>query len=182
MEKNWYALHARPEQLKRVINSLNKRKIELFCATQKGKDASQFITGNRKKPAEEKLFDGLVFVHVTDAEVEIIKRNIFEAQFMHWLGKPAIINDREIENLLHFTNVYRKIRVENVPVNPNQVSAIIKETFLHHSKVNLDGSLMPIQGVRARCTLPGLGKVLVADTEKAFFESFDVFRRKEALT
>jgi hypothetical protein len=100
---------------------------------------------------------------------------------MHWLGNPAVISDREIENLLHFTNVYRKIKVENISVDPSQSSAIIKETFLHHSKVNLDGSLMPIQGVRARCTLPGLGKVLTADTEKAFFESFEMYKRKEAL-
>ena len=57
---------------------------------------------DRKKMVSEPLFTSYVFVRVEEAERWRVLEDPGALQFVFWLGQPAIIQDREIENIKQF--------------------------------------------------------------------------------
>ena len=91
----WFAIYTRPKNEKKVVEGLEKLGIEVYCpmVTQ----VKQW--SDRKKKVETPLINSYVFVNIEDKN----RNTVFEVsgvvRYLFWLGKPAIIQEQEIEAL-----------------------------------------------------------------------------------
>ncbi len=132
-EKNWYAIYTKPRWEKKVNEKLLEKGIESWCPVQKKE--SQW--SDRKKIIDDPLFKSYVFVHIgSDEEKLKVLTTNGVVHFVHYLKKPGIIRDEEIELIRSYLlekNV--NITVENL------------RTFSEHNKVIIrKGVFMDAEG------------------------------------
>lgn len=92
MEKQWFALYTKPRWEKKVDSVLSGKDIESWCPVQK----VQKQWSDRKKIVEEPLFKSYVFVRIDDKERVKVLMTDGVLNFVHYLGKPAVIRDEEV--------------------------------------------------------------------------------------
>jgi transcription antitermination factor NusG len=92
MEKKWFALYTKPRWEKKVDLVLLSKDIESWCPVQK----VQKQWSDRKKIIEEPLFKSYVFVHIDEKERVKVLMTDGVLNFVHYLGKPAVIRDEEV--------------------------------------------------------------------------------------
>jgi len=92
---SWFAIYTRPKNEKKVVEGLEKLDIEAYCpmVTQ----VKQW--SDRKKKVETPLINSYVFVNIEDKNRNIVFEVPGVVRYLFWLGKPAIIQDQEIEAL-----------------------------------------------------------------------------------
>ena len=96
--KKWFALYTKPRWEKKVDGVLLRKDIESWCPLQK----VQRQWSDRKKVIEDPIFKSYVFVHITDDERLKVLQTDGVLNFVHYLNKPAIIRDEEIELIKSF--------------------------------------------------------------------------------
>ncbi len=96
--KNWYALYTKPKNEKKVAEKLHDLGLEVYCPL----ITTIKIWSDRKKKVKEPLFKSYVFVCVSDAERELVFQAHGVVRYVFWLGKPAIIQQNEIEAIKDF--------------------------------------------------------------------------------
>ena len=96
MEKNWYVLYTKSGCEKKVSALLSKRKIVNYCPY--NKIVRHLI--DRDKIIKEPLFVSNVFVKASEIDIYKIKKSSQDIiNFVYWIGKPAVVQDEEIENI-----------------------------------------------------------------------------------
>ena len=113
--KKWFAVYTRPRWEKKVAEILTRRKIENYCPI--NKVVRQW--SDRKKVIHEPLFTSYVFVRVSESDITSLKQSNGVINVVHWLGKPAVIRDSEIEAIRKFLSEHLNIKLEQMPVNVN---------------------------------------------------------------
>ncbi|MEO8759475.1 MAG: UpxY family transcription antiterminator, partial [Bacteroidia bacterium] len=93
--KNWYALYVSSRQEKKVQEGLINKGIEAY--TPVIKTMKQW--SDRKKMVELPLITGYVFVKHADNEKEKVFTVAGIVNYVRFEGKPAIINEKEIQVL-----------------------------------------------------------------------------------
>ncbi|WP_317133595.1 MULTISPECIES: UpxY family transcription antiterminator [Antarcticibacterium] len=97
---NWYVIYTKPRWEKRVATELEETNIESYCPVIT--EVRQW--SDRKKKVVTPLFKSYVFVRLTEKS----RQDVFKApgviQFLYWLGKPAIVKDKEIETIKSWLN------------------------------------------------------------------------------
>jgi transcriptional antiterminator RfaH len=91
----WFAIYTRPKNEKKVVEGLEKLGIEVYCpmVTQ----IKQW--SDRKKKVEIPLINSYVFVNIEDKNRNIVFEVSGVVRYLFWLGKPAVIQEQEIEAL-----------------------------------------------------------------------------------
>ncbi len=157
-KKNWYIIYTRPDCEKKVTALLLKNNMEAYCPLiGKSKQWS-----DRKKMIEGPLFISYVFVYVSMAELAIIKQVPGAVSLVHWLNKPAIVAADEIAAIKNFTNNYKRISLEKMPVNMSETVRVTDTPLL-----NRDGNVVQIRHRTVKIALPSLGYALIAEFEKS---------------
>lgn len=167
MQKNWYAVYTKPQCEKRVATIFSKKKIENYCP-QSCVETQNF---RKHKLVFEPLFKSYVFVYITEAEIEQLKKVDGVVNLLYWLGKPAIIKDDEIAAIKEFTNDHRNIMLERTVVNINDVAR-----NFNASSLAIEGKLVTVKNKTLKINLPTLGYTMIAKIED---ESF--FGRNESI-
>jgi len=92
---SWFAIYTRPKNEKKVVEGLEKLGIEVYCpmVTQ----IKQW--SDRKKKVEMPLINSYVFVNIEDKNRNIVFEVPGVVRYLFWLGKPAIIQEQEIDTL-----------------------------------------------------------------------------------
>lgn len=91
--KKWFAIYTKPRWEKKINTKLLNKGIESWCPVQK----QQRQWSDRKKIIEDPLFKSYVFVRIEDTERTKVLMTEGVLQFVHYLKKPAVIRDEEIE-------------------------------------------------------------------------------------
>jgi len=152
MNKNWYIIYTKPQLEKRIVASLNKRKIENYFPLAQ-------INGTRNgKDGSEPLFRTLIFIKVALKELTDIKRIEGVLSLMHYRDQPALINEDEIIAIKDFTSKYHNIKVEPSNVNTTDVVRNISTPTK-----SVDGKVHSISYKSIRLNLPSLGSILIAE-------------------
>jgi len=101
VEKKWFAVYTKPRWEKKVHERLIRNGVDSWCPIQR----IQKQWSDRKKIIEEPLFRSYVFVNI-DYSVDRLKVLMVDGvlNFVHYLGKPAIIRNIEIENIQRYLN------------------------------------------------------------------------------
>lgn len=158
MNKNWYAVYTKAQCEKKVASLLTKKKIQNYCPISR---RIINIQNNRKKIVHEPLFPFFVFVYITPAEMSFVRQTGDVINFVYWLGKPAVIKSAEIENIDAVVNSYYNVKLEKTVVNPNGTVCIQEE-----QGKDLNLSVISAEAIKVKVTLPSLGYVIVADSQK----------------
>jgi len=120
-KKNWYAIYTKPRWEKKTYNLLLEKGVESYCPLNKVKKK----WSDRVKLVEEPLFKSYVFVKLSEDEKTSVRYINGVVNFVYWLGKPAIIRNREIERIRQFLNEYTNVTVEPIELQPG-TKVIIK--------------------------------------------------------
>ena len=109
--KQWLAIYSRPRWEKKVARLLQEKGVECYCPLNKVKRQ----WSDRIKTVEEPLFKSYVFVKVSELEMSNVRLTPGVVNFVYWLGKPAVIKEKEILLIRKFLDDY--FEVEAVPQN-----------------------------------------------------------------
>ena len=156
-EQKWYALYCMPRWEKKVALGLEKQDISHYCPLNK----VQRQWSDRKKVVEEPLFKSYVFVQLTDKEKIDALRTPGVINFVHWLGKPAVIRNEEIEVIKRFLNEHEDVQVEPIGVNVDDEIVITTGPFMDHR-----GRVLELTNKLVKVLLPTLGYALVAQVAR----------------
>jgi transcription antitermination factor NusG len=163
-EKHWLALYTRPRWEKKVAKLLNNKSVENYCPLNK----VERKWADRKKIIFEPLIASYVFVHARESEYVMIRETDGVLNLVHWLGKPAIIKDSEIESLKTFLNDYSNVSLEKIEVNVNDDVKII-----YGPLVSREGKVVEVQYNYVKIILPSLGYSLHAQVHKSHIEKIN---------
>jgi len=97
-EKKWYALYTKPRWEKKIDGVLVRKGVECWCPLQK----IERQWSDRKKVVEEPLFKSYIFVRIDTTERTKVLMTDGILNFVHYLGKPAVIKDDEVDTIKRY--------------------------------------------------------------------------------
>lgn len=158
MEKKWYAIYTRPRWEKKVDKLLTEKGMESYCPLQK----TQKQWSDRKKIVEEPLFKSYVFVRIGDEEKTAIRMVDGVVNFVYWMGKPAVVKDKEIEVIRKFMNEY-----ENVQATPTMLETGSKVVVEGGVLMGKSGTVKQVLNKKVEVYLESIGFTLTAYVDKS---------------
>jgi transcription antitermination factor NusG len=161
VSRKWYAVYTKPRWEKKVDGLLKKKDITSYCPLNR----VQRQWSDRKKIIYEPLFRSYVFVYLNLTEFTEVKATDGVIQFVHWLNKPAIIKDEEIEVIKKFLNEHMNVELERAEISVNDVVRIINGPLMEQ-----EGSILAIDPKRVKVYLPTLGYMMVVEVERSNIE------------
>ncbi len=122
----WFILYTKSRNEKKVAEILQKRGVEVFCPLVKR--TRQW--SDRKKIIEEPLFKSYVFVNMEERERAVVFGTPGIVNFVFWLGKPAILQDYELENIRLMLKEANHETIEILEFVPNDLVLIQSGIFM----------------------------------------------------
>ena len=121
----WYALYTKPRWERKVAKELEENGIESYCPVTT--EVRQW--SDRKKKVTSPLFKSYIFVRVDERQ----RGKVFEVpgvvQYLYWLGKPAVVQDKEIEVIKGWLEDDRVEDVEIGHITPGDRITIANGSF-----------------------------------------------------
>ena len=145
---------------------LDRKKVDVYCPLNRVRKQ----WADRKKVVSEPLFKSYVFVYVTYEEHLKIKQTDGVIGFVHWLNKPAVIRQEEIDTIKRFLSEYDNVILEKMAVKLNDTVRIINGPLMMW-----EGSVIEVRTNTVKITLPSLGQTLVAEIRKENLEKIRPF-------
>lgn len=160
-KKSWYVIYTKPRWEKKVYGLLLEKRIEAYCPLNKVRKKWT----DRIKWVEEPLFKSYVFVNVTEGEHTRVRMIAGVVNFVYWLGKPAIVKDKEIEVIRKFLNDYEEVWTEPVDLQCD-AHVVIRQGAL----MNKEARVVKIVNNKVRVLIESIGYALVAVVAKSNLE------------
>lgn len=165
-ERKWFAVYTKPRREKKVAELLTRKEIENYCPL--NKVMKQWA--DRKKIVYEPLFNSYVFIRIAESDHYKFRNTDGIINLVHWLGKPAVIRDIEIDMIQRFLGEHDNVTLEKTPVNVNDLVRVISGPLLEQQ-----GQVVAVKGKKVRLILPSLGYMMSAEIET---EKIEVLRRR----
>lgn len=153
--KRWHVIYTAPRAEKKVNERLESQGIETYLPLQK--TLRQW--SDRKKKVSVPLFNSYVFVKVDTKEYEKVWQVPGFSHFIFYLGKPAIVRQKEIDGIRDFLSrtTESEIRFEK----NKEVEILDGPLRGHYGKIENIGK----NSIRLR--IGELGVSLVAEVQKS---------------
>jgi transcription antitermination factor NusG len=160
MEKNrnWYAVYTKPRWEKKVSMLLENQGIETYCPLNRIRKR----WSDRMKWVDEPLFKSYVFVHIGSDEFTKARMVSGVLNFVYWLGKPAIVKDREIEDIRRFLGEHTDVEVKPVELRPDSTVVIRSGPLMDR-----EATVRRVYHNSVEIVIESLGYRLVAQIEKS---------------
>jgi transcriptional antiterminator RfaH len=152
----WFAIYTKPKNEKKVVEGLEKIGVEVYCPmiTQ----VKQW--SDRKKKVEMPLINSYVFVNIADKNRNIVFNVPGVVRYLFWLGKPAVIQDHEIEVLKDgLKGILNNVEVQGI--QPGDILTISKGPFQ-----GKEGIVSQIEKNKIRLVLKELGVLITISKEE----------------
>jgi len=157
-KKNWYAVYTKPRWEKKVFGLLSEKGVEAYCPLNRVRKK----WSDRLKWVEEPLFKSYVFVKVSKEEAAGVRMVNGVVNFVYWLGKPAIIKNKEIEIIRKFLNDH-----DEVQVAPLDLQVDSRITILQGALMDKTGKVVKVFNNKVRVVIESIGYSLVATIDKS---------------
>jgi transcription antitermination factor NusG len=155
--KKWYAVYTKPRWEKKVNSLLAEKGFESYCPLNKVRRK----WSDRIKLVEEPLFKSYVFVKIDEDNRNDIRMTNGVMNFIYWLGKPAVIKDKEIIAIKNFLGEYENVQIAPISLSPNQRVKIITGPL-----TDREGKVIDIRGKMVKVAIDSLGYILMAYIDK----------------
>jgi len=156
METKWYAVYTKSRWEKKVAEQLTKLNIENYCPLNKVVRK----WSDRKKVIEEPLFTSYVFVKINEKQANTLRSIFGLVNFVYWLGKPAVIQDSEIDLIKTFLKNHIDVKIEQAHLNIHDKVRIIDGPFL-----DMEGNVVSIKKKFVKVLIPSLRFFMTAEIE-----------------
>jgi len=140
-----------------VHQLLQEKGIETYCPLNK----IQRKWSDRLKVVEEPLFKSYVFVKVSEGEKTPVRMTDGVVNFVYWLGKPAIVKDREIETIKKFLNDHDNVEVELMKLEPNSRVKITGGLFM-----DKEATILTVSKNKVKVIIESIGFALIAEIDR----------------
>ncbi len=120
MSFKWFAIYTRPRWEKKVHSLLTAKGIESYCPLNKVRRK----WSDRIKLIEEPLFKSYVFVKISDELRTPVRMTEGVVNFVYWNGKPALIKEKEIQNIKKFLDEYEDVELMRLDVKQDDKDVI----------------------------------------------------------
>ena len=111
---NWFVLHTKPRFEKKVEEGLLCLGIEAYCPTRK----EIRLWSDRKKKVDVPLLPSMVLVKLDEKNINDVFNVNGVIRYMFWLGKRAIVREKEIDILKKYLKGNGLINQETFKVKP----------------------------------------------------------------
>jgi Transcription antiterminator len=155
--RKWFAVYTRPRWEKKVYKLLQEKGIETYCPLNK----VHRKWSDRMKIVEEPLFKSYVFVKVTEEEKNPVRMTHGVVNFVYWLGKPAIIKEKEIEVIKRFLNEHHDVEVTPIDIKPGK-KIVVQGGILMGQK----GTVKTVHHKKVEVIIESIGFALTAYVDK----------------
>lgn len=158
-EKNWYAIYTTGRWEKKVHRLLTEAGYEAYCPL----NIVLRKWSDRMKKVEEPIFKSYVFIRIAAEEQSAVRQIPGVVNFVYWLGKPATIRDKEIDEIKRFLGEYEDVRVERLdaPIEPGEKVRITSGVFMHH-----EATAVRVHKKTIELRLESIGFKLIATFDK----------------
>lgn len=157
-KRYWYAVYTKPRWEKKVHALLLEKGIEAYCPLNRTRKE----WSDRTKWVEEPLFKSYVFVKIPEAEQSKVRMVGGVVNFVYWLGKPAMIKDKEIEIIRKFLNDYQDVRAVPIDLKVDTRITIAKGAFM-----DKEAKVLKIMNNKVQVVIESIGYSLVAVIDKS---------------
>lgn len=152
----WFAIYTRPKNEKKVVAGLEKIGIEVYCPMVK--QVKQW--SDRKKKVEVPLINSYVFVNIEESDRNIVFEIPGVVRYLFWLGKPAVIQEQEIEVLrASLKGILSTVEVNGIQPGDNL-------TISNGPFQGKEGVVSQVEKNNIRLVLKELGVVITISKEK----------------
>jgi transcription antitermination factor NusG len=156
--KRWYVVYTKPRWEKKVDGLLSKKGIEAYCPLNKLRKK----WSDRMKWVEEPLFKSYVFVLVTEEQQSEVRIVNGVMNFVYWLGKPAIVKDKEIDTIRKFLNDYHDVQAIALDLSENAVVTIRRGALM-----DKEAKVVKVLKNKVQVIIESIGYSLVAVLDKS---------------
>ena len=159
--KKWMALYTKPRWEKKVDRILLQKGLNSWCPVQK----TERQWSDRKKIVEVPLFTSYVFVNITPEERLNVLQTDGVLNFVHYLGKPAVIRDEEIALIKSYLQEDEAVvTVQSAQsFRENDKVVISQGVFMDNS-----GTIIRSSNKKVYVRLESLGQIMVVEFPVSF--------------
>jgi len=157
-EKNWFVVYTRPRWEKKVNALMEERGLESYCPLNRTRKK----WSDRIKWVDEPLFKSYVFVRIGEDEQTTVRMISGVVNFVYWLGRPAIVREKEISIIKKFLNEYKDVRAEPLNIEPDARLRVKGGIFM-----DKEVKVLQVQGNRVRVIIESIGYSLIASIDKS---------------
>ena len=154
---SWYVLYSKSRYEIKTANTLEKMGIEVYCPVTK--EVRQW--SDRKKTITKPLFDSYLFVKLNEHEREKVFEVTGIVRFVYWLGKPALITDKEIDTIRNWLEGGRMEKIEVTGLTPGEIIKLNAGVFKDQ-----EAKIIDIGKNRMRLILLSLGCVITVNIKE----------------
>ena len=154
---SWYVLYSKSRYEIKTANTLEKMGIEVYCPVTK--EVRQW--SDRKKTITKPLFDSYLFVKLNEHEREKVFEVTGIVRFVYWLGKPALITDKEIDTIRDWLEGGRMEKIEVTGLTPGEIIKLNAGVFKDQ-----EAKIIDIGKNRMRLILLSLGCVITVNIKE----------------
>ncbi len=152
-EKKWLVIYTRPRWEKKIEKQLKERGIEAYCPMRQ----VQNQWSDRKKDVSLPLFNSYVFVRVNVREQGTVLYTGGILNYVYYMGKPAVVADKTIDEIKTKLTLYRDVEVVSLPNIAVGDHVLIKEGVF----VNQKGHVLQVNGKSVLMVLDKINCALV---------------------
>lgn len=149
----WYAVYTRARWEKKVADLLARKQLESYCPL----NHVERQWSDRRKLVQEPLFKSYVFVRIPESKKSVVRETEGIINFVYWLGKPAVINDYEIDLIKRFLREYKSATLEQFPIRQNDLVEITAGPLMHQR-----GRIVEVGKNKVKAVLNSLGFAMIA--------------------
>ena len=115
-----------------------------------------------QKLVEEPLFTSYVFVHIQPSALAEVKKTDGILNFVYWLGKPAIIKEKEIVTIKKFLNEHHDVEVRSIDIKEGK-KVMVQSGIL----MGKEGTVKKVLHKKVEVVIESIGFVLSAYIDKS---------------
>jgi transcription antitermination factor NusG len=156
--KKWYVVYTKPRWEKKVNNLLGERGFEAYCPLNRVRKK----WSDRIKWVEEPLFKSYVFVRLAEEDQTKVRMVGGVVNFVYWLGKPAVIKDKEIEVIRKFLNDYDEVRAEPIELRKDTRVTIRRGAFM-----DKEAKVVKVLNNKVQVIIESIGYSLIAVIDRS---------------
>lgn len=137
---------------------MTERGIESYCPLNRTRKK----WSDRIKWVDEPLFKSYVFVKIREEEATTVRMITGVVNFVYWLGKPAVVREKEIAIIRKFLNEYKDVRAEPLAISPDARLRVKGGIFMDQ-----EVKVLQVQGNRVRVIIESIGYSLIASIDRS---------------
>jgi len=151
-------VYTKPRWEKKVYSLFCEKGFEAYCPLNRVRKK----WSDRIKWVEEPLFKSYVFVHVAESEQTKVRMISGVVNFVYWLGKPAVVLDKEIQIIRKFLDEYTDVRAEPLQLETNDKITIQRGVLMDRK-----AKVIKVLNNKVKVVIESIGYSLVAVIDRS---------------